>query len=132
MGRPRDEQEVAETFIGRHPGEPVRIRDVGEVVMAPKEKRGEASIWAAGSVLLTIQKQPGRDTVTLTRAIDGLPENLAHTTPPGRRFPRPADPAAAGYGSDQLTGGVTGRSGKLVGGRVVAVMEMEFVPCPWP
>lgn len=84
LGRVGGIEDIEETAVGTHLGRPVRLKDVAEVQIGPKEKRGEAGINAKPAVVLTIQKQPQADTVSLTQKIeetigdlqDGMPKGL--------------------------------------------------------
>jgi CzcA family heavy metal efflux pump len=74
FGRVMNPEEIPETPIGMHRGYPVLLKDVAEVKFAPAPKRGDASVSGKPGVILMLQKQPGADTLKLTRAVD---ESLA-------------------------------------------------------
>ena len=88
MGRVSSIEEIENSLVGMHFGRPVLVKDVAEVRIGPKIKRGEGSINAKHSVILTIQKQPDASTIELTKAIDKelaemqkvLPESVALET----------------------------------------------------
>lgn len=75
--------DIANTKIGLHFGKPIFVRDVAEVVEAPKLKRGDGSFKGKPSVVMTIQKQPGADTVTMTREIEEAIEEVRPSLPKG-------------------------------------------------
>ncbi|NQD36963.1 efflux RND transporter permease subunit [Permianibacter sp. IMCC34836] len=49
---------------------PVLLTQVAEVSMAAKPKRGDGSFNGAPAVVLSVQKQPGADTLALSRAVE--------------------------------------------------------------
>ncbi|MFP5386871.1 MAG: efflux RND transporter permease subunit [Bacteriovoracia bacterium] len=83
VGRVESIEEIENTAIGIHLGVPVRVKDVATVKIGPKIKRGEGSIDARHSVIMTIQKQPGASTIELTQKIDEMLESLRKTLPSG-------------------------------------------------
>lgn len=83
LGRVESLDDIKNSAIGMHLGAPVLIQDVAEVVLGPKIKRGEASIDGKHSVLLTIQKQPGANTLELTKVIDTHLKELSRSLPKG-------------------------------------------------
>lgn len=84
LGRAYTADELKNTAVGTHLGKPVRLKDVAEIKIGAKRKRGEASINGVPSVVMMIQKQPQADTVKLTERVDqaiqaikpSLPNNL--------------------------------------------------------
>ncbi|MBI2069367.1 MAG: efflux RND transporter permease subunit [Elusimicrobia bacterium] len=81
LGRVETIEDIENSAIGLHLGRPVRVKDVAEVKLGPKTKRGEASVNAKHAVVMTIQKQPGADTIKLTGAIDAELAELQNTLP---------------------------------------------------
>jgi CzcA family heavy metal efflux pump len=75
--------DIKNTMIGLHFGKPIFVRDVAQVVEAPRQKRGDGSFNGKPSVVVTIQKQPGADTVTLTRHIDEAIAEIRPSLPKG-------------------------------------------------
>ncbi len=76
-------EEIEDSLIGMHFGQPVLVKDVAQVKLAAKAKRGEGSINGKHSVVMTIQKQPTASTIDLTEAIDKELEDLKKTLPEG-------------------------------------------------
>lgn len=76
-------EDIKKTLIGQHFGRPVLVGDIAEVKEAARLKRGDGSFNGKPSVVITIQKQPGADTVTITRAIDLAIEEMKPTLPKG-------------------------------------------------
>jgi len=79
------ESELGLAVVRHDPVRPVLLEDVAEVRFGPAAiKTGEAGVNGGPGVILSIQKQPGVDTIELTRRIDAelveiqrsLPEDL--------------------------------------------------------
>lgn len=66
-----------------HFGQLVLVKDVAEVRIGSKIKRGEGSINGKHSVVLTIQKQPNASTIDLTAAIDRELKEMERSLPEG-------------------------------------------------
>lgn len=83
IGRAESIEDIENTLIGQVLGRPVYVKDVAEVKIGSRIKRGKSSINASPAVILSIQKQPGANTITLTKQIDEFAEDLQKTLPPG-------------------------------------------------
>ncbi len=67
-----------------HGAPPLPLRQVAEVRLGgPLAKRGDAGVDAGPAVILSIQKQPGADTVQLTRKIEAELAAIQQTLPKG-------------------------------------------------
>lgn len=86
MGRVSSVEEIEDSLIGMHFGQPVRVKDVADVRIQAKTKRGEGSINGRPAVVMTIQKQPDASTIDLTRAIDQELARIARGLPAGVRL----------------------------------------------
>ena len=75
--------DIAETIIRFHDGVPVTIGQVADVRLGPALKRGEASEQGNPAVIISIQKSPGTNTLSLTKKIDQLLNQLEKTIPKG-------------------------------------------------
>lgn len=76
-------EDIEKTLIGLHFGRPILVKDIAEVREAPRLKRGDGSFNGKPSVVMTVQKQPGADTVTITRAIQQAIEEIRPSLPKG-------------------------------------------------
>lgn len=76
-------EEIENSAIGMHLGSPVLVKDVAVVKIGAKMKRGEGSIDGKHSVIMTIQKQPGANTIELTAKIDQMLKDLKGVLPKG-------------------------------------------------
>ncbi len=83
LGRTTRAQDLEELVVGNAGERPILLQQVAEVRIAPALKRGDASYNAAPAVILSVQKQPAADTLTLTRAIENSLAELARTLPKG-------------------------------------------------
>jgi len=90
LGRVQTAEDIASSLITNKPGDhdspprAVLIRDVATVTeTGPTIKRGDGSENAAPAVIMAIQKQPGADTLTLTRALDATLAQLKPALPAG-------------------------------------------------
>lgn len=83
LGRVENVEEIENSPIGFHMGRPVLVKDVAEVKIGPRIKRGEASINGEHSVIMTIQKQPSASTIDLTHAIDKTLKEIEPSLPKG-------------------------------------------------
>lgn len=101
LGRAGGAEDIAKTVLPEHrEGAPLRVMDVADVVVGTGIKRGDASIRGTPGVVLGIQKQPGVNTLGLTRELEAVLDDLEETLPPGvvleRRLLRQADFIEAG------------------------------------
>ncbi len=86
LGRAQTADEIASTIIPlpETPGRRVTIDQIAEVRIAgPVAPRGDASINADPGAILSIQKQPDADTVSLVAAIRAELDAMQSTLPPG-------------------------------------------------
>lgn len=70
IGAVRSIEDIKRTPVGLHYGRPVFIEDIAEVKEGAQIKRGDGSYQAKPAVVMTIQKQPGADTIAITRKVD--------------------------------------------------------------
>jgi CzcA family heavy metal efflux pump len=95
IGRIAALDDIGETVLRARGGVPVRVRDLGEVRAGEAPKRGEGSAKALPAVILGVQKQPGANTLTLTRELDRALDDLQAKLPEGmaidKRIFRQAD-----------------------------------------
>jgi Cu/Ag efflux pump CusA len=70
IGRVRTPEEIGATVIRTHGDRPVLVRDVADVRAGAGLKRGEGSRNGRPAVIVGVQKQPGANTIELTRRLD--------------------------------------------------------------
>ncbi len=83
LGRARDTEDLASAVIESRGGFPITVGSIANVHAGPEPKRGTASYRTKPAVILSVQKQPGANTLALTREIDGAVERLGRTLPAG-------------------------------------------------
>jgi CzcA family heavy metal efflux pump len=83
LGRARSPEDIAATVVAVKEGIPVRIGQVAEVSWGAEPARGTASYRNQPAVILSVQKQPGTNTLELTRVIDATLERIQQALPPG-------------------------------------------------
>jgi CzcA family heavy metal efflux pump len=75
--------DIAKTVVAMNNGVPVLLAQVARVEEGARVKRGDASVNAKPAVILSVQKQPGADTVALTAQIDRAVKDLERSMPQG-------------------------------------------------
>ncbi len=83
LGRVRTEADIGETLVEMRGGLPIRVAQLGTVVIGPALKRGEAGVNGGRGVLLVVRKQPSANTLTLTTEIETVLEALQRALPEG-------------------------------------------------
>lgn len=81
IAKSSDLEILGNSYIKSINGKPVRISDVAEVKIGAAIKMGHASENAKPAVILAISKQPGANTVELTKKIDENLANIEKTLP---------------------------------------------------
>lgn len=85
VGRTRNLDDLRGLVVASVAGQPVSLRQVADVSYSPRIKRGEAGFQGRSSVIVSVEKQPGVDTVRLTRQIEKALEDITATLPKGIR-----------------------------------------------
>ncbi len=70
LGRTSDINEIGYSVVKVVNGFPVKIEDIAEIKIAPSVKIGDGSLNGKPAVIMTIMKQPGTNTLELTKKID--------------------------------------------------------------
>jgi CzcA family heavy metal efflux pump len=83
LGRTRDTEDLASAVIESRGGFPITVGSIANVHAGPEPKRGTASYRTKPAVILSVQKQPGANTLALTREIDQAVERLGRALPAG-------------------------------------------------
>ncbi len=87
-GRLRSAEEIAATLVELRQGVPIRVGDVAEVQVGAGLRRGTGSSGGRPAVILGIQKQPDVNTLTLTRKLDRVLDEIQRTLPAGMAIER--------------------------------------------
>lgn len=88
IGRVRTEDEIGGVVIASRNGRPILVRDIATVRVGAALKRGEGSRNGEPAVVIGIQKQPGTNTLELTKAVDETLDEIQRTLPPGMTIHR--------------------------------------------
>ncbi len=95
LGKIYSVEELAESVVERRESGTILVKDVGRVTIAPAPRIGSGSVNGKSAVILSIQKQPGADTLELTARIDAeldaLQESLGARVVFERQIFRQAD-----------------------------------------
>ncbi len=83
LGRSRSAEDLAATVLRVQGSVPLRVSQVANVREAAEPARGTAAYRARPAVVLSVQKQPGVNTLALTAAIDRVLADLKKTLPEG-------------------------------------------------
>ncbi|MBP6679937.1 MAG: efflux RND transporter permease subunit [Saprospiraceae bacterium] len=86
VGRAYTLDDLKNTVISNRDGLPVLLSQVADVRFGAAVKRGDASINAKPAVILTIEKQPTFNTVTLTEEVEKAIRELQPSLPPDVRL----------------------------------------------
>jgi len=78
-------EDLRNVVVASRDGQPILLRQVADVDFAPRVKRGDAGFMGAPAVVISVQKQPGADTIKLTKAIETTLAELQKTLPEGIR-----------------------------------------------
>ena len=70
LGKIYSVEELAESVVERRESGTILVKDVGRATLAPAPRIGAGSVNGKSAVILSIQKQPGADTLALTARID--------------------------------------------------------------
>src|SRR6266540_2377492 len=83
LGRARSTGDLAATVLRVRGGIPLRLGQIASIELAAEPARGTASYRGKPAVILSVQKQPGANTLALTQQIDRVLDDLQRTLPPG-------------------------------------------------
>lgn len=81
IGRATTLDEVADTVVRAGDPVPITVRQVADVRYAGPVRRGDASIEGEPSIILSIQKQPGADTLLVTERIESMLTDIKRRLP---------------------------------------------------
>ncbi len=88
VGRVRRPEDIGDTVVALRKNGPIVVRDIGDVQIGPALKLGEGSHNGRPAVIIGIQKQPGTNTLELTRRLDTTLDEIEATLPEGMRINR--------------------------------------------
>ncbi|MEN8167543.1 MAG: efflux RND transporter permease subunit, partial [Pseudomonadota bacterium] len=83
LGRVRSVEEIGQTVVAMRGDQPILVRQLAEVKIGPALVRGTAAHNGQPAVVLGIQKQPGANTLELTRRLDQAIGAIQQALPDG-------------------------------------------------
>ncbi len=87
-GRVNSTHDIGNTFVAMRGGEPILVRHLAEVKIAPALMRSTAAHNAQKAIILGIQKQPDANTMQLTARLDEVLEDVQASLPEGMKIER--------------------------------------------
>lgn len=88
IGRTSRLQDLQNAVVSVKNGQPILLSQVADVKIAPALKRGDGGYNGKPAVILSVQKQPSADSVTLTREVEHAMEELQKSLPTGIEAPQ--------------------------------------------
>ena len=83
IGRTTRIEDLRNLVVTTRDGQPIVLSQLAAVDYAAKFKRGDSGYNGKPAVILSVQKQPGADTVVLTRAVETALAELGRSLPDG-------------------------------------------------
>ena len=83
IGRSTSLEDLRNATVGFRDGQPIALRQVARVEYGARFRRGAAGVDGQPAVILAIAKQPGADTIRLTRAVEAALAELQAGMPRG-------------------------------------------------
>ena len=88
IGRSSRIEDLQNLVVTVRNGQAILLRQLAEVKLAPATKRGDGSYQGKPAVILSVQKQPSADSVTLTREVEKAVAELSRGLPAGVETPK--------------------------------------------
>ncbi|MGQ0597579.1 efflux RND transporter permease subunit [Aquabacterium sp.] len=88
IGRTSRIEDLQNLVVTVRNGQPILLKQLADVKVAAATKRGDASYNGKPAVILSVQKQPSADSVTVTRAVEQAMGDLAKARPHGLAAPQ--------------------------------------------
>ncbi|WP_291988143.1 efflux RND transporter permease subunit [Candidatus Accumulibacter sp. ACC007] len=87
IGRSSRIEDLQNLVVTVRNGQPIVLKQLADVKVAPAIKRGDGSFQGKPAVILSVQKQPAADSVLLTREVESAIAELARSLPEGFEAP---------------------------------------------
>jgi HME family heavy-metal exporter len=87
IGRSSRIEDLQNLVVAVKNGQPILLKQLADVKLAPAIKRGDGSYKGKPAVILSVQKQPTADSVTLTREVEKAIAELGKSLPKGVEAP---------------------------------------------
>lgn len=82
IGRTTSIEDIADSVVAIRGTTPILLKDVADIQFGKQVMRGDAGVNGSSAVILSVQKQPGTDTVFLTKQIETSLVEIAKELPP--------------------------------------------------
>ena len=82
LGRIQALEDLKNSVVTTIDSKPILMKHIAEVAFGPKIKRGTASVNKQPAVIVSIMKQPGINTLQLTKELDGILDDIQSKLPP--------------------------------------------------
>ncbi|MHB8972711.1 MAG: efflux RND transporter permease subunit [Pirellulaceae bacterium] len=86
IGRLKNTEEIGQVVVKADADRPVLLNQVARVVEGPQVRRGDSAVNGDPAVMITVSKQPGKDTRLLTDQITAALNELKTSLPPDIRL----------------------------------------------
>ncbi|MES2644252.1 MAG: efflux RND transporter permease subunit [Myxococcota bacterium] len=83
LARTADPAAIGDTVVATRDGVPITLADVADVRRGIGTQRGDAGVNGQPAVVLSVQKQPGTDTIVLTEQVEHALDELRRGLPAG-------------------------------------------------
>ena len=81
IGRTTSLEEISQTVVVTKNQTPILLKDVASVQFGKQVMRGDAGVNGTPAVIVSVQKQPGMDTISLTKQVEKALEELRGSLP---------------------------------------------------
>ncbi|MDP3653548.1 MAG: efflux RND transporter permease subunit [Rhodoferax sp.] len=88
IGRTSRLEDLQNVVVAVKNGQAILLKQVADVKLAPALKRGDAGYNGKPAVILSVQKQPSADSVTVTREVERAVSELGKNLPAGVEAPQ--------------------------------------------
>ena len=85
LGRTIELDDLRNLAVANRNGQSIILDMVASAEYAPRPRRGDAGLQGGAAVMITVQKQPGTNTLTLTESLHAALAELVPNLPPGLR-----------------------------------------------
>ena len=82
IGRTTSLEAISNSVVAAQNGVPVLLRQVAEVKFGRQVMRGDAGVNGRAAVIVSVQKQPGVDTISLTKRVEEALSDIQKGLPP--------------------------------------------------
>ena len=76
-------EQLGRVVVGMRQDQAIQLRQLADVSFGPMPRVGDAGYMGQKATILSVIKQPGADTIPLTRAVEAVLGDLRATMPPG-------------------------------------------------